>query len=164
MGIDCGTEYTGFGIAEQIDRGRLRFIVAGAIKLSKKDPLPARLAHIFEVLRGLIDEHHPDIVAIEEVFYSVNPKSALKLGQVRGVAMLATAYCGVAMAEYSPLAIKSAVVGYGRAEKHQVQHMVMKLLELAEPPEPADAADALALAICHLHTSQTLARQAAGHR
>ena len=164
MGIDCGTEYTGFGIAEQIDRGRLHYIAAGAIKLSKKDPLPARLAHIFEVLRGLIDEHHPEIVAIEEVFYSVNPKSALKLGQVRGVAMLATAYCGVAMAEYSPLAIKSAVVGYGRAEKHQVQQMVMKLLDLAEPPEPADAADALALAICHLHTAQTLARQAAGQR
>src|SRR5438045_3871972 len=133
MGVDCGTEYTGFGITEQIDRGRLIFITAGAIKLSKKDPLPVRLAHIFDVLRALIDEHHPDIVAIEEVFYSVNPKSALKLGQVRGVAMLATAYCGVEMAEYSPLSIKSAVVGYGRAEKHQVQQMVMKLLRLDSP-------------------------------
>ena len=164
MGIDCGTEYTGFGIAEQHDRGRLQYVTAGAIRLSKKDPLPKRLAHIFDVLRSLIDEHHPEVVAIEEVFYSVNPKSALKLGQVRGVAMLATAYCGVAMAEYSPLAIKSSVVGYGRAEKHQVQQMVMQLLALPEPPEPADAADALAIAICHLHTSQTLARQAAGNR
>jgi crossover junction endodeoxyribonuclease RuvC len=164
MGIDCGTEFTGFGVAEQSDRGVLRYIVAGAIRLSKKDPMPRRLAHIFEVLRGLIEEHHPDIIAIEEVFYSVNPKSALKLGQVRGVAMLATAYCGLPMAEYSPLAIKSSVVGYGHAEKHQVQHMVMKLLALAEPPEPADAADALAIAICHLHTAQTLSRQAAGNR
>jgi crossover junction endodeoxyribonuclease RuvC len=164
MGIDCGTEYTGFGIAEQVDRGRLRYVTAGAIQLSKKDALPKRLAHIFTVLRSLIDEHQPAVVAIEEVFYSVNPKSALKLGQVRGVAMLATAYCGVEMAEYSPLAIKSAVVGYGRAEKHQVQQMVMKLLDLPELPEPADAADALAIAICHLHTSQTLARQAAGQR
>lgn len=164
MGVDCGTEYTGFGIAERTGRGRLLYVTAGAIRLSKKDALPKRLAHIFEVLRGLIDQHQPEVVAIEEVFYSVNPKSALKLGQVRGVAMLATAYCGVAMAEYSPLAIKSAVVGYGRAEKHQVQQMVMKLLELHELPEPADAADALAIAICHLHTSQTLARQAAGQR
>jgi crossover junction endodeoxyribonuclease RuvC len=164
MGIDCGTEYTGFGVAEQSDRDHLRYIVAGAIRLSKKDPMPKRLAHIFETLRALIEEHQPEIIAIEEVFYSVNPKSALKLGQVRGVAMLASAYCGLPMAEYSPLAIKSSVVGYGHAEKHQVQHMVMKLLRLDELPEPADAADALAIAICHLHTSQTLARQAAGNR
>jgi len=164
MGIDCGTEYTGFGVAEESDERVLHYVTAGAIRLAKNDPLPKRLAHIFEVLRNLIGEHHPDIVAIEEVFYSVNPKSALKLGQVRGVAMLATAYCGVPMAEYSPLAIKSSVVGYGHAEKHQVQQMVMKLLRLSAPPEPADAADALAIAICHLHTAQTLARQAAGQR
>lgn len=164
MGIDCGTEYTGFGIAEQTGRGRLQYITCGAIRLSKKDPLPRRLAHIFEALRALIGEHQPTVIAIEEVFYSVNPKSALKLGQVRGVAMLASAYCNLPMAEYSPLAIKSSVVGYGHAEKHQVQHMVMKLLDLPEPPEPPDAADALAIAICHLHTAQTFARQAAGNR
>ena len=163
MGIDCGTEYTGFGIAEQSGRD-LRYIVCGAIKLSKKDSMPRRLAHIFNVLRALIDEHKPEIVAIEEVFYSVNPKSALKLGQVRGVAMLSAAYCNLPMAEYSPLAIKSSVVGYGHAEKHQVQHMVMKLLGLPAPPEPPDAADALAIAICHIHTAQTLLRQAAGNR
>ena len=164
MGIDCGTEYTGFGIAEQSERDRLHYVVAGAVRLSKKDPMPVRLAHIFEVLRAVIEEHQPQVIAIEEVFYSVNPKSALKLVQVRGVAMLASAYCGLPMAEYSPLAIKSSVVGYGHAEKRQVQHMVMKLLGLAEPPEPADAADALAIAICHLHTAQTLARQTAGKR
>lgn len=164
MGIDCGTEYTGFGVAEESDGRQLRYVVAGAVKLAKTDPLPRRLAHIFDALRAVIEEHRPDVIAIEEVFYSVNAKSALKLGQVRGVAMLATAYCGVPMAEYSPLAIKSAVVGYGHAEKHQVQQMVMKLLKLEAPPEPADAADALAIAICHLHTAQTLARQAAAQR
>ncbi|HUS19896.1 MAG TPA: crossover junction endodeoxyribonuclease RuvC [Terriglobales bacterium] len=164
MGIDCGTEFTGFGIAEQSDRDHLHYVVAGVITLSKKDPMPRRLAHIFATLRAVIDEHKPHIIAIEEVFYSVNPKSALKLGQVRGVAMLASAYCGLPMAEYSPLAIKSSVVGYGHAEKHQVQHMVMRLLRLEEVPASPDAADALAIAICHLHTSQTLARQAAGNR
>lgn len=164
MGIDCGTEFTGFGIVDKSENDRLVYVAAGAIALSRKDPMPRRLAHIFDVLRGLIEEHRPGVIVIEEVFYSVNPKSALKLGQVRGVAMLASAYCGLPMAEYSPLAIKSSVVGYGHAEKQQVQHMVMKLLGLALPPEPADAADALAIAICHLHTAQTLARQAVGNR
>ncbi len=162
MGIDCGTEYTGFGFVEQSARDRLTYLAAGAIQLDKKHPLPQRLAQIFAELRTLIAAHQPDIVVIEEVFYSVNPKSALKLGQVRGVALLASAFCNLPMAEYSPLAIKSAVVGYGHAEKHQVQHMVMKLLNLAELPEPADAADALAIAICHLHTAQTLTRQGVG--
>jgi crossover junction endodeoxyribonuclease RuvC len=100
-------------------------------------------------------------VAIEEVFYSLNVKSALKLGQVRGVAMLAAASAGLVVAEYAPLTIKCAVVGYGRAEKHQVQHMVAQLLRLSAIPESPDAADALAIAICHLHTSATLARHRA---
>jgi crossover junction endodeoxyribonuclease RuvC len=98
-------------------------------------------------------------VAIEDVFYAVNVKSALKLGQVRGVAMLAAASAGLAVTEYAPLSIKSAVVGYGKAEKHQVQQMVTRLLRLDVIPEPADAADALAIAICHLHTAATLTRQ-----
>jgi crossover junction endodeoxyribonuclease RuvC len=98
------------------------------------------------------------LVAIEDVFYAVNVKSALKLGQVRGVAMLAASSAGLEVAEYSPLSIKSAVVGYGRAEKQQVQDMVMRLLNLPEPPEPTDAADALAIAICHIHTASTLKR------
>ena len=113
----------------------------------------------FGRLEALIHEHRPDDVAIEDVFYAVNVKSALKLGQVRGVAMLAASSSGLKVAEYSPLSIKSAVVGYGRAEKGQVQHMVTRLLNLSDVPEPADAADALAIAICHLHTSATLRRQ-----
>lgn len=160
MGIDCGTEYTGFGVAEQTHGNRdLIYITCGAIKLSKRDPLPERLAHIYESLCAIARSHQPDIVAIEEVFYSVNPKSALKLGQVRGVAMLAASSCGLSVAEYSPLSIKAAVVGYGRADKQQVQYMIKHLLNLREAPEPSDAADALAIAICHLHTSATMAKQ-----
>jgi len=97
-------------------------------------------------------------VAVEDVFYAVNVKSALKLGQVRGVAMLAASAAGLHVAEYSPLSIKSAVVGYGRADKYQVQQMVMRLLDLSEPPEPLDASDALAIAICHIHTASTMKR------
>ena len=126
--------------------------------------LPVRLAHIFESLRALMETHRPDVAAIEEVFYSVNAKSALKLGQVRGVAMLAAAMYRLPVAEYSPLAIKSSVTGYGHADKNQVQQMVKHLLRLDELPEPSDAADALAIAICHLHTAATLARQTAGRR
>ncbi len=124
-------------------------------------PLARRLAIIFDRLGAIIEEHRPDNVAIEDVFYALNVKSALKLGQVRGVAMLAASSAGLEVSEYSPLSIKSAVVGYGRAEKPQVQHMVTRLLNLSEVPEPADAADALAIAICHLHTSATLVRQRA---
>ncbi|MGH9528637.1 MAG: crossover junction endodeoxyribonuclease RuvC, partial [Terriglobales bacterium] len=136
-------------------------ITCGAIELSPRDPLCERLATIFARLGEIIREHHPDNVAIEEIFYAINAKSALKLGQVRGVAMLAASSVGLKVSEYAPLTIKSAVVGYGRAEKRQVQHMVTRLLNLAEIPEPPDAADALAIAICHLHTAATLQRQAA---
>jgi crossover junction endodeoxyribonuclease RuvC len=161
LGIDCGTEYTGYGVVEQAEDGHLNCHAVGAIRLNSRDPLPARLHTIFNRLSELIRQHQPDDVAIEDVFYAVNAKSALKLGQVRGVAMLAAAAAGLPVAEYAPLAIKSAVVGYGRAEKSQVQQMVSRLLCLESLPQPADAADALAIAICHLHTAATLVRQAA---
>jgi crossover junction endodeoxyribonuclease RuvC len=161
LGIDCGTEYTGYGVVELSPDDKLLCLTCGAIRLSPREPLPVRLATIFDRLKAIIVEHQPDNVAIEDIFYSVNVKSALKLGQVRGVAMLAASSVRLHVAEYSPLTIKSAVVGYGRAEKQQVQHMVARLLNLAEIPEPPDAADALAIAICHLHTAATLARQAA---
>src|SRR5437763_11151683 len=157
LGIDCGTECTGFGIVELRDH-QLICVAFGAIKLSTRDSLPRRLAIVFERLAEIIREHQPNDVAIEDVFYALNAKSALKLGQVRGVAMLAASSAGLEVAEYSPLSIKSAVVGYGRAEKIQVQHMVAHLLNLPELPRPADAADALAIAICHLHTHETLKR------
>lgn len=162
FGIDCGTEVTGFGLVESGDRAglpQLRCQTVGAIRLSKSRPLPERLDQVFRELTTELERWRPDTVAIEEVFYSVNAKSALKLGQVRGVALLAAAQQGIAVAEYAPLKIKSSVVGYGMAQKEQVQFMVARLLGLAELPQPSDAADALAIAICHIHTAQTLAVQ-----
>jgi len=164
LGIDCGTEYTGYGIVDLVRdqcaaNDRLVCICCGAIRVSPREPMPVRLSRISRALQDLIATHRPDRVAIEDVFYAVNVKSALKLGQVRGVAMLAAASAGLEVSEYAPLSIKSAVVGYGRAEKHQVQQMVARLLQLEEVPEPADAADALAIAICHLHTEATVQRQ-----
>jgi crossover junction endodeoxyribonuclease RuvC len=162
FGIDCGTEITGFGVVESDDTGRqprLQMMAMGAIRLPKNKSLPVRLEQVFRELGAELERWKPDTVAIEEVFYSVNAKSALKLGQVRGVALLSAACQGLPVAEYAPLKIKSSVVGYGLAKKEQVQYMVARLLNLAELPQPADAADALAIAICHIHTAQTLIQQ-----
>lgn len=164
FGIDCGTEITGFGVVESVDSstlGQVACLTCGAIRLSKAKSLPLRLAELHRTLLAELARWQPEVVAIEEVFYSVNAKSALKLGQVRGVALLAAAELQLPVAEYAPLSIKSSVVGYGLAKKEQVQFMVARLLNLAELPQPADAADALAIAICHLHTAQTLALQGA---
>jgi crossover junction endodeoxyribonuclease RuvC len=162
FGIDCGTEVTGYGVVESDDSGRRSRLVLkamGAIRLRKAKTTPERLEQVFRELSAELERWKPDAVAIEEVFYSVNAQSALKLGQVRGVALLAAATQRLPVAEYAPLKIKSSVVGYGLAKKEQVQFMVARLLELAEVPQPADAADALAVAICHIHTAQTLALQ-----
>src|SRR5690348_13447277 len=161
LGIDCGSEYTGYGVVEDAPGHRLFCCTCGAIRLRSRDAMALKLQQIYSQLSDVIAEHQPDEVAIEDVFYALNVKSALKLGQVRGVAMLAAASAGLEVTEYSPLTIKSSVVGYGRAEKQQVQHMVTRLLELPEPPETLDASDALAIAICHLHTIATLQRQRA---
>jgi crossover junction endodeoxyribonuclease RuvC len=164
FGIDCGTETTGFGVVETFEASTRPHLVCkclGAIRLTKAKPLPERLAQVYRELTDALTLWQPDVVAIEEVFYSVNAKSALKLGQVRGVALLAAAMFGVPVAGYAPLRIKSSVVGYGLAKKEQVQFMVARLLELEELPQPADAADALAVAICHIHTAQTLLAQGA---
>jgi crossover junction endodeoxyribonuclease RuvC len=164
FGVDCGTEITGFGVVDTdatAREPRLACCAMGAIRLVKSQALPARLDQVFRELTTEMERWQPDAVAIEEVFYSVNAKSALKLGQVRGVALLAAARQGIAVAEYAPLKIKSSVVGYGLAKKEQVQFMVARLLGLAELPQPADAADALAIAICHIHTAQTLLLQGA---
>jgi len=165
FGIDCGTEVTGFGVVETCDSDRmprLACIAMGAIRLKRNRPLAERLGQVFNELTAEMIRWQPDAVAIEDVFYSINAKSALKLGEVRGVALLAAANQGLKVAEYAPLSVKSSVVGYGLAKKEQVQFMVARLLELAEPPQPADAADALAIAICHIHHAQTLALQGVG--
>jgi len=162
FGIDCGTEITGFGVVDVDDDSRNPRLICrtfGAIRMAKQKTMPERLKQVYDELTAAIIEWQPDTVAVEEVFYSVNAKSALKLGQIRGVALLAAAAQGLPLAEYAPLKIKSSVVGYGLAAKEQVQFMVARLLELAEPPTPPDAADALAIAICHIHTAQTLSLQ-----
>ena len=164
FGVDCGTEVTGFGVVDSDDGARQPQLVCqamGAIRMAKSQPLPERLDQVFRELMAQLERWRPDTVAVEEVFYSVNAKSALKLGQVRGVALLAAAQQGIPVAEYAPLKIKSSVVGYGMARKEQVQFMVARLLALAELPQPSDAADALAIAICHIHTAQTLTLQGA---
>jgi crossover junction endodeoxyribonuclease RuvC len=164
FGIDCGTEFTGYGVVEVDCRGRMPRLVhvaAGTVRLNKKEKTPQRLAQVYAELTARMALHEPDVVAIEEVFFSANAKSALKLGQVRGVAILAAASSGLPVVEYAPLKIKSSVVGYGLAAKEQVQFMVTRLLELENAPESPDAADALAIAICHIHTAQTTEIQGA---
>jgi crossover junction endodeoxyribonuclease RuvC len=158
FGIDCGTEFTGYGVVEldaAVRSPRLKHVAAGTIRLNKKEKTPQRLAQVYAELTAMISLYQPDCVAVEDIFFSANAKSALKLGQVRGVALLAAATCGLPVAEYAPLCVKSAVVGYGLAQKEQVQFMVTTLLGLDHAPESPDAADALAIAICHIHTSQT---------
>jgi crossover junction endodeoxyribonuclease RuvC len=150
-GVDCGTETTGYGVVEWDDTTRNPHLVSlcsGGICPPKKSLLPERLAFIHAELIALFERHQPEVVAVEE-------------GHVRGVALLAAAHAGLPIAEYSPLTIKSTVTGYGLAAKNQVQFMVARLLSLAVVPEPADAADALAIAICHIHHAQTLALQGA---
>jgi crossover junction endodeoxyribonuclease RuvC len=140
---------------------RLQHVAAGTIRLNKKERTPQRLAQVYSELIAAMALYEPEVAAIEEVFFSANAKSALKLGQVRGVAMLAAASQGLEVVEYAPLKIKSSVVGYGLAAKEQVQFMVTRLLELDRAPDSADAADALAIAICHIHTAQTILAQGA---
>jgi crossover junction endodeoxyribonuclease RuvC len=154
LGIDCGTERTGWGVIES-DGRRHNVLGHGVIRLLPRDPLETRLAAIATALRAVIADHTPEAAAVEEVFFSQNVKTALKLAHVRGVALLAIAEAGVQLGEYSPLEVKISVVGYGRAEKRQVQLMVRTLTGLGEAIESEDAADALAVAICHATTSVT---------
>jgi crossover junction endodeoxyribonuclease RuvC len=150
FGIDPGSERTGYGCVES-DGSRHRLVACGAIVTSPRLGFPAQLLRIHQQLAALLAEHRPECVAVESVFHAVNVRSALKLGHARGVALLAAIEAGYTCAEYSPAEIKRAVVGYGRAEKHQVQEMVKLLLGLREVPTPHDAADALAVAICHVN-------------
>lgn len=150
FGIDPGSECTGYGCVDT-DGRRHRLVVCGAIKVPARAAFPERLLIIHTKLAALISDCRPDSVAIENLFHANNVRSALKLGHARGVAMLAAVEAGVALVEYTPAEIKRAVVGYGRAEKPQVQQMVKLLLGLSVAPSPHDAADALAVAICHVH-------------
>ena len=148
LGIDCGTEFTGYGLIDSDGRSH-RIVDAGSIHTSSKEPLESRLLAIATGLRHIIDEHKPESAAVEEVFYAQNVKTALKLSHARGVVLLTIAEAGLLLGEYSPLEIKTSVVGYGRAEKHQVKRMVHSLLALEHEIESEDACDAIAVAICH---------------
>jgi crossover junction endodeoxyribonuclease RuvC len=151
LGIDPGTAITGYGVVRQ-EGNHLKQLACGAIRTAADLPLPDRLHQIHLELKRLITEFQPDVVAVEELFFNKNVRTVMAVGQARGVVLLSAVTAGLAVAEYTPLQVKLAVVGYGRAEKAQVQEMVRVLLCLREIPKPDDAADALAIAICHAHS------------
>ncbi|MES9860898.1 MAG: crossover junction endodeoxyribonuclease RuvC [Candidatus Thiodiazotropha sp. LLP2] len=151
IGIDPGSRATGYGLIES-DGVNSTHLAHGVLRL-EGEALAPRLGQIFTGITAVINEYQPEIMAIEQVFVSKNPSSALKLGQARGAAICAGVNLGLSVAEYSPRGIKQAIVGTGRAEKEQVQHMVQMLLGLKKKPQ-ADAADALAVALSHAHTSK----------
>lgn len=153
LGVDPGTAITGYGLV-QSDGDTLQLIAYGAITTPSDWKMPQRLQHIYAELAALIRTHQPTDAVIEKLFFSKNVRTALSVGQARGVALLAAAQAGLAIHEYTPLEIKQAVVGYGRAEKTQIQQMVRMLLQLDFIPQPDDAADALAVAICHAHSAR----------
>lgn len=152
LGVDPGSIKTGYGIVDKHEQ-QLQGVEFGVIRTVSKKPLSQRLLTISKGLADLLDQFHPDVVAVEDVFFAKNVKAALKLGQSRGAILLTIAQAGLEIAEYTPLEVKQSVVGYGRAEKEQVQHMVQVLLHLHTIPTPDDAADALAIAICHHHSA-----------
>ncbi len=150
IGIDPGTALTGYAVVEE-DGANLRLVAIGVVDTPTRISLPVRLQQIYTRLRALITEYVPQAAAVEQLFFSRNARTAMAVGEARGVVLLALADAGLPIAEYTPLQIKQAVTGYGSAEKQQVQEMVRLLLGLSDIPRPDDAADAAATAICHLH-------------
>jgi crossover junction endodeoxyribonuclease RuvC len=161
MGVDPGSDTTGYGVIDSLG-SNYKLVEYAGIRAPARFEFAERLYIITQKLEEVIERLRPHACAVEETFYAVNVKSALKLGHVRGVILVAAARAGVPVFEYSPLEIKSALVGYGRAEKHQVQEMVRLLLGLKDPPEPLDASDALATAICHINIAATQRRMKGG--
>ena len=155
LGVDPGSQITGFGVIAA-EPGRFRYITSGCIRLAREE-MPIRLKLIFEALTSIIADHQPEEMAIEQVFMAKSAGSALKLGQARGAAIVAAVQRDLRVFEYSARRVKQSVVGTGAAQKEQVQHMVMALLALPAAPQ-ADAADALAVALCHAQTRQSLLR------
>lgn len=152
LGIDPGSNITGYGIVEKNGRD-LKTLKWGAIRTKRNQSFPEKLKKIYDELSEVIKDYEPTVAAIENIFFAKNANSALKLGQVRGATIIAAANSGLEIAEYTPLEIKQSITGYGMADKNQVQSMVTKLLCLKETPKPFDASDALATAICHLHSA-----------
>jgi crossover junction endodeoxyribonuclease RuvC len=162
LGVDPGTARTGYGVVERPDAGVYRLVECGVIRPPAKADLALKLDAIFAEVEALITRHRPDVLAVENVFMADNARSALVLGHARGVILLAGARAGVAVAEYAPREVKSAVVGAGSATKVQIQQMVMRLLRLKSAPEPADAADGVAIALTHCLRSRTFKRAVVG--
>lgn len=164
IGVDPGTAITGYGLVRDDEHGKLVAVDFGVITTPSNLPMPERLLQIYQRLRELLSRYHPESGAVEKLFLQRNVRTAISVGQGRGIALLALAEAGIPVAEYTPLEIKQAVTGYGGAEKMQVQQMVKYILELSEIPRPDDAADALAVAICHLHSARTQSLYAGGVR
>jgi len=156
LGIDPGTAITGYGLVREGDDG-LVLVECGAITTPAGQPLAERLQTIYRGLAELVAQHRPDTSAVEELFFSRNVRTALSVGHARGVTLLALADAGLTIHEYKPLEIKQAVAGYGGANKQQVQEMVRMLLNLDQVPQPDDAADAVAVAVCHIHSARMTA-------
>jgi crossover junction endodeoxyribonuclease RuvC len=156
LGIDPGTAITGYGLVKE-EAGGLALIDCGVITTPAGQPLPSRLQTIYHELSSVITRHQPAAAAVEELFFSRNVRTALSVGHARGVALLALADAGLPIAEYKPAEVKQAIAGYGGADKHQVQEMVRMLLNLDQAPQPDDAADAVAVAVCHIHSSRMAA-------
>jgi len=148
MGVDPGTAIMGYGVIEYVN-SRHRSLAYGVLRTSKEDGAEIRLKQLFFGINRLLDEFRPDAVAVEELFFNRNTTTAISVGQARGVALLAAGLRDIPVGEYTPLQVKQTVVGYGRAEKHQVQYMIQRILRLEETPKPDDAADALAIALCY---------------
>lgn len=148
LGIDPGIALVGYGIVE-CNGNHFKALDYGHIETSSKSLFPDRLKYVYDEMISIIEKYNPDELAIEELFFNKNAKTAIKVGQARGVEILAAKNMGLGIYEYTPLQVKQAVVGYGRAEKHQVQEMVKILLNLDKVPKPDDVADALAIAMCH---------------
>lgn len=155
LGIDCGSERTGYGVIDT-DGRQHKLVLAGVIRTNPKQAFDQRLLVIARGLRDVLSKTNPEFAAVEEVFHAKNTQSALKLAHVRGIALLTVAEAGIAVGEYSALEVKSSVVGYGRAEKHQVQLMVKSLLRLERQIDSEDASDAVAVAICHATRSHRI--------
>lgn len=153
VGVDPGTAITGYGLVRQLGGRQVELVDFGVIRTPSDRPMAERLRQLYHDLHDIVAEHQPDEAAVEELFFSRNVTTALTVGQARGVAMLAAAEAGLPVHEYKPAEIKQAVVGYGNASKEQVQEMVRVLLGIAEVPRPDDAADAVAVAICHIHSA-----------
>ena len=157
LGIDPGTATTGYGVVDK-EGSKVKYVACGVILTEKNTPAPARLESIYRQLNELVEAQKPDVIVTEQLFFSNNVTTALQVGRTIGVVLLTASQRGLPWVEYRPMEVKMAVVGYGAAEKKQVQYMVKQLLNLDKAPKPDDAADALAIAICHAHSAhiQTL--------